>query len=229
MVSKGYSEPLARIHEEGFVAHAMRAANFLETILPAGARLHDLGCGGGTMIAYLREQGFDVSGLDLTPAMVDQAEDLDLDVEVGNLWEHDIPEADVITAVGEVFNYAFEEPQSLQGLFERIHEALTPGGFLVFDMAVPGRANPATKGKAHGSNWRMRFEAKEVGDTLERTLHIDGPGGHRVELHRLRLLPIKDIESALHGAGFTFERRDGYGGGQPWKGLYVWVARKAAS
>ena len=44
-------------------------------------RIADVGCGPGHVAAYLQEQGADVVGLDLSPAMVEQARDLHPAVE----------------------------------------------------------------------------------------------------------------------------------------------------
>lgn len=46
----------------------------------------DLGCGPGHVAAYLRDQGVDILGIDISPEMVQQATDLNpgLDVRVGD-------------------------------------------------------------------------------------------------------------------------------------------------
>ncbi|HEX9412523.1 MAG TPA: class I SAM-dependent methyltransferase, partial [Ktedonobacterales bacterium] len=44
-------------------------------------RIADVGCGPGHVAAYLQEQGADVVGLDLSPAIVEQARDLHPAVE----------------------------------------------------------------------------------------------------------------------------------------------------
>lgn len=45
-----------------------------EVLPPAPARVADLGCGTGTLSILLAERGYQVSGLDIAPAMIEQAE-----------------------------------------------------------------------------------------------------------------------------------------------------------
>jgi ubiquinone/menaquinone biosynthesis C-methylase UbiE len=47
---------------------------FLESVMPAApARVADLGCGTGSVSVLLAQHGYDVTGVDLSPRMVDQA------------------------------------------------------------------------------------------------------------------------------------------------------------
>lgn len=48
---------------------------FLERIFPAGARLLDLGCGTGEHSRFLASKGFDVTGIDASPSMLEKATD----------------------------------------------------------------------------------------------------------------------------------------------------------
>jgi ubiquinone/menaquinone biosynthesis C-methylase UbiE len=50
-------------------------------------RIADIGCGPGHVAAYLHEQGAEVVGIDLSPAMVEQAQALhpDVEFEVGDM------------------------------------------------------------------------------------------------------------------------------------------------
>jgi SAM-dependent methyltransferase len=62
--------------DHGLLDPATRAAwwDLLETLLPAApARVADLGCGTGSVAVLLAEHGYDVTGLDLSPRMLDQA------------------------------------------------------------------------------------------------------------------------------------------------------------
>lgn len=48
-------------------------ALLLETLPPPPARVADLGCGTGTLSLLLTDEGYDVSGVDVSPAMVQRA------------------------------------------------------------------------------------------------------------------------------------------------------------
>ena len=59
----------------------------------AGGRACDMGCGPGHVARYLRERGFEVSGVDLSPAMVERARGLTPGVEFrrGDMMALDSP------------------------------------------------------------------------------------------------------------------------------------------
>lgn len=62
--------------DHGMLLPDTRAAwwKVLEAFLPATpARVADLGCGTGTVSVLLAERGYDVTGIDLSPKMIDQA------------------------------------------------------------------------------------------------------------------------------------------------------------
>ena len=63
--------------DHGLADPATRAAwreLLLEHLPPAPARVADLGCGTGTLSVLLAAEGYDVHGIDLSPAMVARAE-----------------------------------------------------------------------------------------------------------------------------------------------------------
>jgi magnesium-protoporphyrin O-methyltransferase len=71
-----YAEDLAVIHAEGFGGLGAAAAGLVEALLGegiAGARVLDIGCGAGALAAPLSESGAEVTGLDLSPDLLDLA------------------------------------------------------------------------------------------------------------------------------------------------------------
>lgn len=147
----GYAVDLAHVHHHHF-GHIARAA--ARTLLPPLRRRHpggglvvELGCGSGILARTLTEQGYQVLGLDLSQAMLDIAA-----VQApaatfvrASFLDYDLPRCVAVAAVGEVFNYLFDDRNAerrLMGLLRRIHSALVPGGLLLFDVAGPGRAGP---------------------------------------------------------------------------------------
>src|SRR5207247_5317319 len=69
-----YSPDLAYIHDAGFTGFAHRAAPELIKILRGhGIRrglVVDAGCGSGPLAGHLVEAGYDVLGIDVSPAMI---------------------------------------------------------------------------------------------------------------------------------------------------------------
>lgn len=144
---KAYDVDLAYIHDVGFGDFAGAAARFLIEYLPAqgihSGQIVELGCGSGIQAAALTEAGYDVLGYDISPAMValSASRAPGGEFRCASFLDAEIPDCQVVTAVGEVFNYLFDERNSLSDLkklFRRIYGALDPGGVFLFDVARSG-------------------------------------------------------------------------------------------
>src|SRR5262245_24727444 len=162
-MSDAYRDDLAFIHDAGFDHFARHAAAVLVERLQAegmtGGRVIDLGCGSGILSRAIADAGFDVLGIDLSPAMVALARERVPagEFRVGSYLTEELPPCVAVAAVGEVFNYLFDrgnKPAALARLFRRVHTALAPGGWLIFDMAGPGRV-PGGRAQGHreGDGW----------------------------------------------------------------------------
>jgi len=97
--------------------------------LPAGARILELGCGGGQDSAEMLARGFDVVPTDGSPELAQEAERR-LGRPVGVLLFEDLNE---VAAYDGVWAHAclLHAPRpALPGIIDRIHTALRPGGVL---------------------------------------------------------------------------------------------------
>ncbi len=216
----GYEEDLAFVHQDGFTDLAEAAARMLHDFVSPPALVVDLGCGGGTLLRALLDSGFSGHGVDLSPAMIDLAAHVvpEATLAVGDAFAVEIPRCDAVTAVGEVFNYAFVEhgEADVQAAFRRIHDALNPGGVFLFDVATLGRAgNGPTQAKRAGKGWRVEARAEEADGWLTRTIDTwrnqpDGTTRHTQEVHRLRLMDPTWVMDALAAAGFAAEHLGGF-------------------
>lgn len=92
----------------------------------------DLGCGPGHIARYLWNEGVHICGLDLSPAMIDQARKLNPDIafRVGNLMALDVGDERL---AGIVAFYAIVNiPEiSLPTVFVEMRRVLKPGGWLL--------------------------------------------------------------------------------------------------
>jgi SAM-dependent methyltransferase len=132
----------ARVYAERFRSMAERGqdihgeATFVSELLASPARILDAGCGTGRVAVRLAELGYDVVGVDVDPAMLDQARAAapDLDWRLGDLATFDLgPEMhaafDVVLVAGNTIPLL--EPGTLLDACERLGHHLAPGGVVV--------------------------------------------------------------------------------------------------
>jgi SAM-dependent methyltransferase len=224
-----YGADQAAIHHERFGALAAGAAVDLLDAL-AGAGLHggtvvDLGCGSGILARVVADAGYDVVGVDLSPAMVAlaRAEAPGASFAVGSIHDADLPPECVgVTAIGEVLNYGTDERSGLAAirrLARRVHDALVPAGVWLLDVSGPGRAGPTGTAKQFHryDEWCLGMTASESpgGRRLDRAVTIfvaeaDGRYRRIDEHHVLHLYARDELAAAVAGAGFALEVGDGY-------------------
>ncbi|MBC7630561.1 class I SAM-dependent methyltransferase, partial [Aeromicrobium sp.] len=89
----------------------------------------DVGCGPGTVTAYLHECGVEISGVDLSPRMIEHAERLhpECSLTVGSATELDLEPRSLGGILGwwSLFNLPRE---ILPNVLAAFHDALIPGG-----------------------------------------------------------------------------------------------------
>ncbi len=140
----------------------------------------DLGCGPGHITAHLAGLGVDVSGVDLSPRMVDLARTRHprLAFAVGSMTALDLPDG----ALGGIlawFATHHMPPETLAGIYAEFARTLAPGGVLLL--------------------------ATHLG-AGEHTRPTSGYGGHPVSYESF-LLPVEQILALLAEAGFRVEWR----------------------
>jgi hypothetical protein len=99
--------------------------------LSDGAPVADVGCGPGQVAAHLALAGADVTGIDLSPGMVEEARRRfpELRFEVGDLTA--LPE-ERWYAVTAWYSLVHLAPRELPGAIEGLVRAVRPGGWLAF-------------------------------------------------------------------------------------------------
>jgi len=112
-------------------AHLLRAG-----VIPARARLLDLGCGQGLMAALLLAAGTEVrvTGIELMPREVERARAAAPGAEfvAGDLRSVEFPAADVVLIL-DVLQYL--EPAAQSDVLRRVRAALAGGGLLLLRVA----------------------------------------------------------------------------------------------
>jgi SAM-dependent methyltransferase len=242
-----YGADLAAVHHAGFGDLAAQAADLLLASLRAaghgGGAVADLGCGPGGLARALSAAGYDVVGVDVSPAMIElaRAQAPRATFACDSLFDAPLPRAVAVAAVGEALNYAVDDragPEGFEALLDRVREALVPGGVFVFDVATPGRYGPGGVGQAFHDRpgWALAMRARESpdGQTLHRYITLfreagDGLYRRSYEHHRLRLFDPARVTKALRRAGFAFEVRDRYDASSRSRapsGWHIFVATK---
>ena len=109
----------------------LRLALIQETVdllqLQPGQRVLDVGCGEGTVTRMLLDRDLEVIGIDRDPQQVRRACDSGVDARVMDAMAIDWQETfDAIFS-----NWCFHWIEDHPALFQRLHQALKPGGQLV--------------------------------------------------------------------------------------------------
>jgi SAM-dependent methyltransferase len=217
-----YAADLAYVHQAGFDEYATRAAPVIAKLLRGrGLRrghVVEFGCGGGTLAAHLTSLGYDVLGVDQSPAMIRMARQNApaARFRVGSLASTAIPRCDAIVAIGEVVSYlSGNTATDVPTFLHRSARALRPGGLLIFDFieSAEGRTFPA-KSRA-GGDWAIVMRAEAKGRTLTRHIttfrKVGGRYRRSMETHRVRLYSRRQVGAALREAGFAFSMRRSIG------------------
>ncbi len=183
--------------------------------LPEGSRVLDLACGKGRHARYLAEKGFDVTGLDISPASIAFARHFEH--EKLAFYQHDMRQPfrinyfDAIVNIFTSFGYFDQDADHLRTL-RNVQRGLRPGGYFLLDY--------------FNSTWvrnnLTRFEQKTV-DGIEFTLSksirkgrvykkvsFQTGGKQFVFRERVRLFTLEEFRQLFEASGL--EIRQIYGG-----------------
>lgn len=242
-MTDAYREDLAYIHDVGFGHLAKNAAQVLLNALrpsPIGrGTVIDLGCGSGLLARELAAAGYGVLGIDISEALLDIAKERvpTAHFRQESILKAELPPCVAVAAIGECFNYLFDEDnteQALYALLRSIHEALDPGGLLLFDVAEPGRIPDSGSHQAHtqGEDWAVLMTAEEdrTNGLLTRRITTFRKVGELYrrdqEIHQLRLITRTKVLEHLGVLGFEVRILDSYGQLRFPPGLTGFLARK---
>jgi SAM-dependent methyltransferase len=133
----------------GELAHKPLDRQLLNRFADATAgqgKVCDMGCGPGHIARYLHDAGAAAFGLDLSPAMLDQARQLNpgMEFRLGNLLAPDLETGSLagITAFYAIVNLPLAV---LPGIFREMHRVLQPGGLLLLAFHIGDEVRHVTE------------------------------------------------------------------------------------
>ncbi len=118
------------------VAETDRFVAALQKYGPSKGKVLDIGCGTGVLLESLAKLGFEVSGIDANPAVLEHLKESDFDVKGGRFEEGIYPDEtfDLIVC-RSVLDHAIEPGT----LLSSISNVLKPGGVLAIEVPNAGR------------------------------------------------------------------------------------------
>lgn len=219
-----YDDFTAHHDYEGWLTDLLVA---LESRGLRGKRLLDVACGTGKSFMPMLPRGWQVSGCDISPAMLELAREKAGDtvqLAVADMLE--LPrfgEFDLVWALDDAINYLLS-PAELERALTGMRANLAPAGLLLFDVnALPAYRTffAETQVVERGGRrlvWRGLAAADvAAGSICESRLEVlagdADPGSDETPalIHRQRHFPEAEVLAALVGAGF--ECLDVYGHG----------------
>jgi len=219
-----YSTDLAYIHDAGFSRFAHRAApEAIRILRERGIRrglVIDIGCGAAPLANPLLAAGYEVIGIDRSPAMIRlaRARAPEARFRVGSLTTARLPRCDAAIALNEVINYVPRgRHSSLRTFFRHVHDALRPGGVFLFDFMASAeeRTYPAKSRAGHDWAIVVRASYDHASSVLTRDITTFRKIGHEYrkthETHRVTIYGAADVHRLLAGAGFRVTMRHSYG------------------
>jgi len=185
-------------------------------------RVLDVGCGAGPLTEALIEAGFEVTGVDTSAELLELARANAPEAQFvhASIYEFKIRGYDAVVAVGEPLAYHEEganADERIAGFFQRVSEALPPGGMLIFDVIGFGEPSLAGRTWNSGDDWAVLVETTE--NQPERTLVRNIETFRRIgevyrrshEVHTVRLFDIRRLCDQLASCGFATETAQAYG------------------
>lgn len=180
----------------------------------------DLGCGTGNLTVRLAEKGYDMTGVDASPEMLEIAMDKKRESGYDILYLlQDMREFELYGTVRAVvsacdsINY-ITEPDELEQVFRLVNNYLDSAGIFVFDFnteykyrVLLGNQTIAEDREESSFIWDNYYDEEERINEYELTLFIreeDGRYGKYQEIHFQRAYTLEEIKTLIEKSGMEF-------------------------
>ncbi|MFD0716491.1 class I SAM-dependent methyltransferase [Paenibacillus sp. GCM10027626] len=191
--------------------------------LPANARLLDIGCGMGRHAMALSQLGYEVTGIDLSEALLEEARKHsfgNVTFMQGDMRRLPFAEAQFQATVNlfTSFGYFREETDNAVVLGE-IRRVLAPGGKFLIDFLNPVYVEqqlvPFSERVDEETGLHIEEARQIIGGWVIKQIHVySASGDSRRYEERVRLFPLQWFEDMLNRNGLRLEKvYGGYDGG----------------
>ena len=222
-----YGSDLAWVHHTGYSQHVENIwpgiVRLLRDAGPGrGDRVLDVGCGSGLLARRLVDAGFQVTGVDASPAMIDLARTSvpDAHFRVVRLpgSADALPRADSIVSTGHVLNY-LDTLDDIAHALGNLASALAPDGILAIDLMTEAFARRPEAQTVHAKvagDWAIvtRF-SRPVPGRFDRDITVFRRVGEHWrrsdEHHRNLAFDVQEALAILRHHGIDAEQRRAFG------------------
>ena len=183
----------------------------------------DVGCGGGWFTRAFQRQGYQMTGLDVSPEMLDFAQETAMKQGVrsqyllGDISKLKLPQRfDFAMAINDCINYI--PKTKLRAALKNVRGGLKKGGIFLFDISskkkIEGKIANTVSVDDRDDVTYLSFNREETdGVTMEVTLfakRADGAFDRLDETHRQYIYEEEEICSALVECGFDVLEVEGH-------------------
>ncbi len=220
-----YESDLGYIQSVGFGSLAKGASVEIVRLLKNAAvpikRVIDVGCGAGPLAVALVGAGFEVTGIDNSPDLLEIARTACPTARFiqASVYETPIPPCEAVIALGEPLTYHADSDgdRLVREFLRRVASILPSGGLFIFDLIELGEPSLTGRFWSAGEDWAVMAETTEY--QVERTLVRRMETFRRVgelyrrgrEEHKVRLFDSGDICEELTSLGFATRTAQSYG------------------
>lgn len=203
-------------------------ADFIEKIIKKEYKVGqpelvlDLGCGTGRMTVELARRGYDMTGVDNSPEMLEVAREYAIDAGVGDkmLWLlQDMREfelygtVDVTVSCLDCINH-LTRSSDVRRCFDLVHNYLVPDGLFIFDVNGKWKFENVYADRSYVMEtenafcvWQNDYNQKTKSCDFYITLFSEDEEGRYVrydESEREKMYTLSSLKRMLSGAGFEF-------------------------
>ncbi|MBE5745403.1 MAG: class I SAM-dependent methyltransferase [Clostridiales bacterium] len=185
----------------------------------------DVGCGGGWFTRAFQKAGYQMTGMDVSPEMLDVAQRNALQSGIRSEYvlgdiaaKKPQKRFDFITAINDCFNYIPKD--KLKKALKNVASALKVGGVFIFDVSTPRKfekkiANTVSVDDRDDVTYMSFGKVEQDVATLDVTLFVKGKEGAYTRLdetHTQYIYTEQELLDALAENGFTVLSVEGHMG-----------------